>query len=336
MQNVAANLGGMLTPFGNPQNLYLYSYYSIAAGEFFKIMALPFAVAFLLIAVTCLFVKPVHVELETPETAAPPAWRMIVYFVLFALSVLIVFRVFPFYVGLIVVTVALLILEPKAFLHVDYALLLTFCAFFVFSGNLARIPAVEQTLGSLVALSPLLVGTASCQVISNVPSAVLLSRFTTDYRHLLVAVNIGGLGTPVSSLASLITLGEYRKREPGKTGRYLALFSDRTRGVTAHAQPPPQRREDTFLAAAVRRMTRRTSLFSPPAPLKAPSHDDTTSRALAAPLPRIPRRAQMFSKIPATCRNSVDKAPAKTYNHIAFSARRPKCCYGSVGRAHPW
>ena len=204
MQNVAANLGGM---------------------EFFKIMALPFAVAFLLIAVTCLFVKPVHVELETPETAAPPAWRMIVYFVLFALSVLIVFRVFPFYVGLIVVTVALLILEPKAFLHVDYALLLTFCAFFVFSGNLARIPAVEQTLGSLVALSPLLVGTASCQVISNVPSAVLLSRFTTDYRHLLVAVNIGGLGTPVSSLASLITLGEYRKREPGKTGRYLALFS---------------------------------------------------------------------------------------------------------------
>ncbi len=225
MQNVAANLGGMLTPFGNPQNLYLYSYYSIAAGEFFKIMALPFAVAFLLIAVTCLFVKPVHVELETPETAAPPAWRMIVYFVLFALSVLIVFRVFPFYVGLIVVTVALLILEPKAFLHVDYALLLTFCAFFVFSGNLARIPAVEQTLGSLVALSPLLVGTASCQVISNVPSAVLLSRFTTDYRHLLVAVNIGGLGTPVSSLASLITLGEYRKREPGKTGRYLALFS---------------------------------------------------------------------------------------------------------------
>ena len=216
---------GMLTPFGNPQNLYLYSYYSIAAGEFFKIMALPFAVAFVLIALTCLFVKPVHVELETPETAAPPAWRMVVYFVLFALSVLIVFRVFPFYVGLIVVTVALLILEPKAFLHVDYALLLTFCAFFVFSGNLSRIPTVQSTLGHFVALSPLLVGTASCQVISNVPSAVLLSRFTTDYRHLLVAVNIGGLGTPVSSLASLITLGEYRRREPGKTGRYLALFS---------------------------------------------------------------------------------------------------------------
>lgn len=225
MQNVAANLGGMLTPFGNPQNLYLYSFFEIDAGEFFAIMAIPFAVAFVLIAGTCLVVKPEPIRLETHPEPAPPVWRMIVYFVLFALSVMIVFRVFPYYVGLIVVTVALAILEPKCFLRVDYGLLLTFCAFFVFSGNLARIPAVRDLLASVIAMSPLLVGTATCQVISNVPSAVLLSRFTTDYRHLLIAVNIGGLGTPVSSLASLITLGEYRKREPGKTLRYLGLFS---------------------------------------------------------------------------------------------------------------
>lgn len=225
MQNVAANLGGMLTPFGNPQNLYLYSFFEIDAGEFFAIMAIPFAVAFVLIAGTCLVVKPEPIRLETPPEPAPPVWRTVVYFVLFALSVMIVFRVFPYYVGLIVVTVALAVLEPKCFLRVDYGLLLTFCAFFVFSGNLSRIPAVRDLLASVVAMSPLLVGTATCQVISNVPSAVLLSRFTTDYRHLLIAVNIGGLGTPVSSLASLITLGEYRKREPGKTLRYLGLFS---------------------------------------------------------------------------------------------------------------
>ena len=225
MQNVAANLGGMLTPFGNPQNLYLYSFFEIGAGEFFAIMAIPFAVAFVLIAGTCFVVKPEPIRLETHPEPAPPVWRMVVYFVLFALSVMIVFRVFPYYVGLIAVTVALAILEPKCFLRVDYGLLLTFCAFFVFSGNLARIPAVRDLLASVVAMSPLLVGTATCQVISNVPSAVLLSRFTTDYRHLLIAVNIGGLGTPVSSLASLITLGEYRKREPGKTLRYLGLFS---------------------------------------------------------------------------------------------------------------
>mgnify|MGYP002860126650 FL=1 len=225
MQNIAANLGGMLTPFGNPQNLYLYSYYSMSAGEFFAVMALPFAVAFLLIAGTCFVIRPEPVRLETPPAQAPALWRMIVYFVLFALSVMIVFRVFPFYVGLAAVTVALLVLEPKAFLRVDYGLLLTFCAFFIFSGNLARIPAVSSFLSALIGTSALLVGTASCQIISNVPSAVLLSRFTQDYRNLLVAVNIGGLGTPVASLASLITLGEFRRRMPGHTLRYLALFS---------------------------------------------------------------------------------------------------------------
>lgn len=225
MQNVAANLGGMLTPFGNPQNLYLYSYYSIPAGEFFATMALPFAVAFVLIAATCFFIRPVPVKLTAPPASAPPLWRMIAYFVLFALSVMIVFGVIPSWICLIVVTVSLIALEPRSFLRVDYGLLLTFCAFFVFSGNLARLPAVRAALVGLVGASPLLVGTASCQVISNVPSAVLLSRFTDNYRDLLVAVNIGGLGTPVASLASLITLGEYRHRRPGTTLRYLALFS---------------------------------------------------------------------------------------------------------------
>lgn len=140
MQNVAANLGGMLTPFGNPQNLYLYSYYSINAGDFFAVMALPFAVAFVLIALTCLVVKPEPVALETPEVPAPPVWRTVVYFVLFALSVLIVFRVFPFYVGLAAVTLALLVLEPRAFLKVDYGLLLTFCAFSSFRATLRAFP----------------------------------------------------------------------------------------------------------------------------------------------------------------------------------------------------
>ena len=225
MQNVAANLGGMLTPFGNPQNLYLYSYYAIGAGEFFAIMALPFAAAFLLIAGTCFIVKPVPVTLEAQPVAAPPVWRTVVYMILFALSVMIVFRIFPYWIGLIAVTLAVLLLEPKAFLFVDYGLLLTFCAFFIFSGNMARIPAVSTFLSALIGFSPLLVGTATCQAISNVPSSVLLSRFTSDYRHLLIAVNIGGLGTPIASLASLITLGEYRKHDPKGTWRYLALFS---------------------------------------------------------------------------------------------------------------
>ncbi len=225
MQNVAANLGGMLTPFGNPQNLYLYSYFNIPTGEFFRIMAIPFVTAFILIAVTCLFVKGDKISLfvELPKT--PCAWRTAVYGGLFVLSICTVFRLFPFYWGVLAVFVAVIILDWRALFKVDFALLCTFCAFFVFSGNLSRIPTVQNLLSKAVALSPLLVGVASCQMISNVPSAVLLSRFTGDYKNLLVAVNIGGLGTPIASLASLITLRKYRTLGDGRTGKYLLLFS---------------------------------------------------------------------------------------------------------------
>ena len=224
MQDIAANLGGMLTPFGNPQNLYLYSYYSIPTGEFFSIMALPFAAAFVMIFVICMFVKPEPASVQFEAHARPPMWRVCVYAALFALSLLIVFRVFPYYWGLLAVAVGLLILDFRALLRVDYALLLTFCAFFIFSGNLARIPAVSEGLGALVELDPLAVGTLSCQFISNVPSAVLLSKFTQNYPALLIAVNAGGLGTPIASLASLITLNTFRRFNPGQTGKYLVKF----------------------------------------------------------------------------------------------------------------
>ena len=224
MQNVSANLGGMLTPFGNPQNLFMYSYFNIPTGEFFAIMALPFGVAFALIVATCFFIKPIEITAIEPVKYSPTPWRVVLYLALFVVSIMIVFRVFPYYIGLAVVTVAIIVFVPRALLRVDYGLLLTFVAFFIFSGNLSRIDVVANFLGGLLATCPLLVGTASCQVISNVPSAVLLSRFTTDYRSLLLAVNIGGLGTPIASLASLITLGEYRRRNPFGTAKYLALF----------------------------------------------------------------------------------------------------------------
>lgn len=225
MQNIAANLGGMLTPFGNPQNLYLYSFYEIETGEFFRIMSIPFATAFVLILAVCMFVRPEKVNVGDKPEYRPPVVRSILYALLFALSVMIVFRVFPYYWGLLAVFVAILILDARALLRVDYGLLLTFCAFFVFSGNLARIDAVKEFLGNLVSVDPLAFGVLSCQVISNVPSSVLLSHFTLDYTRLLVAVNIGGLGTPIASLASLITLNTYRKVMPGHTRSYLGKFS---------------------------------------------------------------------------------------------------------------
>lgn len=135
------------------------------------------------------------------------------------------FSCFPYWWGLAAVVAALLLLDPASLIKVDYKLLVTFAAFFVFAGNMARIDAVKEFLSSLVAASPLLVGVASCQVLSNVPTSMLLSRFTADKNALLIAVNIGGLGTPVASLASLITLGEYRSANGGGARRYLGLFS---------------------------------------------------------------------------------------------------------------
>lgn len=224
MQNIAANLGGMLTPFGNPQNLYLYTKFNIPTGEFVLTMLPPFALSVLLITVCCLFIKKEPMEIPE-ESISLPKWRTAIYGVLFALSIIIVFRVIPFVVGLVVIPVALLFLDRKALKDVDYGLLFTFVAFFIFSGNMARIPAVKHLFSALLEKNPLLVSVLSCQVISNVPSAILLSQFTTDYTALLLGVNIGGVGTLISSLASLISFREYTAHNKGGAGKYLMLFS---------------------------------------------------------------------------------------------------------------
>lgn len=225
MQNIAANLGGMLTPFGNPQNLYLYSYFNIPNGEFFGVMFPPFAISLVLIVACCIFVRPEPLELKEPEEYAFNLKRTIIYSLLFVISVLAVFRVLPWYYPLVFVSIAVLILDRKAYLNVSYSLLLTFCAFFVFSGNVSRIDFVKNFLCSLTEKNTLLTGVVSCQCISNVPTAVLLSRFVSDYRALLVAVNIGGVGTLIASLASLITFTKYREVQKGKTLSYILKFS---------------------------------------------------------------------------------------------------------------
>ncbi|MBQ2769322.1 MAG: citrate transporter [Clostridia bacterium] len=225
MQNIAANLGGMLTPFGNPQNLYLFNRFSIPTGDFITTMLPPFCIAVALITLCCLFVKKEPLQLETEEKTALPKARTAVYGVLFALSITLVFNLLPFWVGLIVIPLCLLFLDRKALKDVDYGLLFTFVAFFIFAGNMARIDAVQRLFSSLMNANPLLVSALSCQAISNVPSAILLSQFTSDWQALLVGVNVGGVGTLISSLASLITFRQYTKYNPKKAGSYILLFS---------------------------------------------------------------------------------------------------------------
>ena len=226
LQTIAANLGSMATPVGNPQNLFLYAAYSLSAGEFFSVMLPLTAISLVCLAAASLPVLPK--ELAVPELAPAVirnAKRLALYGILFLLCLLTVFRVLPYGILTVLVLAAVAAVEPKLLKTLDYGLLATFVCFFIVSGNLGRVEAVRAFLQALLERSTLLTATLTSQVISNVPAAVLLSGFTDNWRPLLEGVNIGGLGTPVASLASLITLKLYLRWPGAKPGRYLAVFT---------------------------------------------------------------------------------------------------------------
>ncbi len=225
LQNISANLGGMLTPFGNPQNLYLYSYFNIPTDEFCSIMLPPFLLAITLLALCCLPIKPVALTINDSFNEPLNKPRTMLYLALFTLSLLIVFRIIPYLIGLVLITAVLIFADREALKMVDYGLLGTFFFFFIFAGNLSRIDAINSALSTLLEQDTLLVSVLSCQGISNVPTAILLSRFTEDYRSLLLGVNIGGTGTLIASLASLITFSEFRVLYPGHAKSYFWMFT---------------------------------------------------------------------------------------------------------------
>lgn len=226
LQTIAANLGSMATPVGNPQNLFLYAKYEMSAGDFFGLLVPLTLISLLLLVLASIFGGGERVELEFGERAklGDPV-RFWCCVVLFALCLLSVFRVLPYPILTAVVVATLLILAPKLLKEVDYFLLLTFVCFFIFSGNLGRMPQINGFLSGIVEKNTLLASAAASQVISNVPAAVLLSGFTDNALGLLAGVDIGGLGTPVASLASLISLKFYLAQPDRKMGRYILVFT---------------------------------------------------------------------------------------------------------------
>lgn len=206
MQNVASNLGGMISPIGNPQNIYLFSYYNIGLLEFLKIMAIPTLAALVLIVVICLFVKKEPVVFEDNYNHKVSVPKLIVFAILFVLTFLVVCNVIPFYVALPIVMITMLILDKKTYLQVDYTVPLTFVCFFVFSGNMARIPVINELMTNFADKQTFLCAYLSCQLISNVPTSVLLSKFTNNFPALLVSVNVASLGIIFSSLSGVIAL----------------------------------------------------------------------------------------------------------------------------------
>lgn len=239
LQTIAANLGSMLTPIGNPQNLYLYNLANMEMGEFLLLM-LPYTVisgVLLLIVIFVLSARKQKVSADTwlvPEKTGDiqgqaderaKRKKNMVYLVLFVLSILVVMRLLPYYLVLAAVLVLVFIMDRKVLVQVDYCLLLTFISFFIFTGNMGNLPAVRDTLQSLVAGRELGIGILASQIISNVPAALLLSGFTEDYRTLLLGVNIGGLGTLIASMASLISYKIYAQHYNRTKGIYLLWFT---------------------------------------------------------------------------------------------------------------
>ncbi len=247
LQTIAANLGSMLTPIGNPQNLYLYNLSRMSFGAF-VLTLLPYSLISLGLLVLCFFVKkaePVRLDFsavglaEAPSKmpssgtarsnnafkARPAAGGMVLYTILFVVCLLSVLHVLSWPVMLAASLLSLLVCNRGLLRKADYGLLLTFVFFFVFIGNMGRIPAVVSVLGNLLQGQELLVSVAASQVISNVPATVLLSGFTTDYIPLLIGVNLGGLGTLIASLASLISYKQYAATEGADKGKYLVFFT---------------------------------------------------------------------------------------------------------------
>lgn len=224
LETIAANLGSMLTPVGNPQNLYLFSAYNMNIGEFMSAVA-PYAALSLIMAMLCapMFSKnPVC----APESVYEKPNMLIcsAYIVLFILALFTVFRVVPYYITLIITLAAVLLLDRKALIKADYSLLLTFVFLFIFIGNLGCISSVRDLLGSMVSGNELIIGIVASQVFSNVPAAILLSGFTENASALLTGVNLGGLGTLIASMASLISF-KFIARENVKSSRYIAVFT---------------------------------------------------------------------------------------------------------------
>lgn len=225
IQTIAANLGSMLTPLGNPQNLYLYSISGMSTGKFLAVMAIPTILSFALLMAACLLIKPEPVATQNREPVHLVPKAVIPWIALFILCLLTVAHVIHFGIVLAVVLLSILALNRDLLPKADYGLLLTFVFFFIFIGNMKNIPAVSEFLSGLVAGRELTIGILLSQIISNVPAAMLLSGFTTQFEPLLLGVNLGGLGTLIASMASLISYKLYAATEGADMGRYMVVFT---------------------------------------------------------------------------------------------------------------
>ena len=225
MQTIAANLGSMLTPIGNPQNLYLYGKSGMSIGGFVLLM-LPYTLVslLLLLAWAALVCRKASAALSVDELVSSSASQRDQKIILLY-CLLSVIRVLPYGIAFAAVLVCALFADPHTLRAVDYSLLLTFVAFFIFIGNLGRIPAFSGWLQEFLTGREVLVAVLASQVTSNVPAALLLSGFTAETQALIIGTNLGGLGTLIASMASLISYRQIARELPQGKKQYFGLFT---------------------------------------------------------------------------------------------------------------
>lgn len=226
-QTLAANLGSSIMPMGNPHNIYIYNLYNINPIEFFKI-TLPlgiFGVIFLTFLIFNQKNEKLQFKLEKVEITNKN--QLIFYALLMMVTLLSVFRVIDYQIAFIITVLTILMINKKLFMKVDYSLIITFIGFFIFIGNISHMTVVETFMKSILSggLTTYFAGIISCQFISNVPTTILLSGFTNHYSELLIATNIGGLGTLIASMANTISYRLYVNQHKTETFKYLKVFS---------------------------------------------------------------------------------------------------------------
>lgn len=226
IQTLAANLGSMFTPPGNPQNLFLFAHYNYTALEFFKVMAVPTALAIILLSVLLLRGRNRLLELQLPTMSSPEHKLTILYLGLLLLNIAAVLHAVDKYTALGVTAVCILSVQRRLFREVDYSLLVTFVGFFIFIGNIGEASFVQYLQESILG-SPsgtYLAALVASQFISNVPAAMLLAGLTKEADALLLGVNVGGLGTLIASMASVISYKIFAKEQPWLANQYLKMF----------------------------------------------------------------------------------------------------------------
>ena len=224
-QTIAANLGSMLTPIGNPQNLFIYAHYELPLSAFLTITG-----PVVLLSGLCLYGatftihdRPMEIS-AMKETSSSPM-KLGLLLLAFGLCILNVLRVLPISYLLLVIVPFLFFLDRSLFREVDYKLLLLFFFLFLLVGNITRIPGLQEKATTLLAGHEFWIFLLLSQCISNVPATVMLSPYTDNYTALLLGVNIGGLGTLIASMASMISFKAYLSMRFHWAKAYVMYFT---------------------------------------------------------------------------------------------------------------